>query len=304
MKKYLILILILCSSLEAKTLSALWWNVGGNAYSDDLGDYTSLDATFAEKDFSTYDFIALGEFNQKSFDPVSLVNITQHFPYQKQFYYNKKSKSGIFVLSKFPFTYKNAPLDWMGKDFTQQQRNDYLAQAQKIHSKRYKNFERTYHRITVNQGSKKLHLVFYHFNNPWPGYNDTFGNVRAAWEILFGKKNPLMYQLEHFETRLKQDLGEKYRRKNLIMLGDANCPYRIKGLASMCIRRMQRHLPLVLDRFSDFTFPSPYYSNAATYPRVKIDHAQVSVKILNEELEVLDWEGSDHLPINLKFELN
>lgn len=303
MRWFLSVLLLLSFQAYGKSLSVFWWNVGGNSYSDDLGDYTTLDETFMQKDFSGFDVVALGEFKKAAMAPSALKNLTRNFPYQKEFRYNETSSQRIFVLSKHPFRFKSLPVDWIPTEFSASERSQYIEKTKKIQNTRWKNFKRSYNRITLNVAGKDLHMVFYHFNNPWPGYTETFGKYQAGIELVLGKRNPLMYQLKNFQKRLIQDLGKNYRRKNLLMMGDSNCPYRVKGVVSMCMRRMQSHLLAVIDHAKEYTFPSPYYRNAADFPKVKIDHAQASIYIKKESLNVLDWEGSDHLPLKLEFEI-
>jgi len=299
MKLVLFILITLSSHLYAKELNILWWNVGANGYSDDLGDYTTLDETIASKDFSLYDVVAFGEFIENRFHGPSLDNLKKVFPYQKQLSYNKTSKQKIFILSKFPFTGVTQEIDWVDKSLNSSQINQYREEARILYKNRVTNFTRSYNRLTMDIAQKKYHFIFYHFNNPWPALNEVRGKYLTAAEILLGLKNPLMHQIQNFYHALKNDLGKRYREKNVIIMGDSNCPYSVKGLRSACIKRMRNHLPLILDHAKDYTFPSPFYRNASSHPQVKIDQAQVSDAIEKKDLEVLQWEGSDHLPIHL-----
>lgn len=293
------------TQVHAKIINVFWWNIGANSYSQDLGDYTTLDETFLEKDFSKYDVVALGEFKTGKMYPEAISKIQKLYPHRIKFRYNKTSNQRIYLLSKYPVeTMKSYVLDWVPASMSEAQKKNYKTRARKKLGRRVQNFIRSYNRITLRVGGQKAHLVFYHLNNPWPGYIESSGRVGAAAELLLGTRNPLMYQIQNFQRVLQYDLGKNYRKKPVIMMGDSNCASSVKRLPTACIKRMRRMMPVVMDHAKLYTFPADSWTGASKYPRVKIDHAQSTLSGRNLDLTVLEWDGSDHYPIALAAKLN
>lgn len=291
--------------LQAVELKTLWWNIGANAYSDDLGMYTTLDETLLVKDFSQFDVIAFGEYKDNKLYPQGIKKIESMFPYRIKFKYNKTSKQRIYLFSKYPVdTMKSYIMDWVPGSMNDDQKKKYKERMRKKLGKRVNNFIRTYNRVTLRVNNKKINFIFYHLNNPWPGYIESSGRVGAGAELILGKRNPLMYQLTNFQRIIKHDLGKDYLKKPIIMMGDSNCATRVKGIATACIKRMERIMPLVMDHARMYTFPADTWSGAGNYPKVKIDQAQSNIHSNDLELKVLEWNGSDHYPITLKTNLN
>ena len=159
-------------------------------------------------------------------------------------------------------------------------------------------FVRKYIRISLTLSGIDYNFVFFHLNNPWMLFKKKDGLLKVGYELLFGKKNPLYNQILNLRNSLEKDLGQYFQRKNLVIIGDSNCPRKAKGVTPVCYKLMKDILPIVLDNNKQITFPAKGSSVYKKLPKVKIDHVQTSGHIRSSS-KVLAYVGSDHRAIEL-----
>jgi endonuclease/exonuclease/phosphatase family metal-dependent hydrolase len=283
-------------------LSVLWWNIGYNHYSLPINDYskkTNLEETLEGHDWSDYDVVALGEYIEGTLPKESLDELKKHFKWSKIIKYNSAYDKSIYILSKYDFTYTAETIDWVNPNWSLNEISRYRKSSEFFYGST-KTFKRKYLRIKLNKDGKDNNLVFYHFNNPWPGLKRLFGKYLTAAEILTGRDNPLYNQILQFEDKLKKDLGLNYKNKRVLIMGDSNCPRTIKGIKPVCYNKLGKILTLRVDKNKENTFPALKSTVSGKYPDVKIDHIQTSESLGRATVKVLKLNGSDHYPIHLK----
>jgi endonuclease/exonuclease/phosphatase family metal-dependent hydrolase len=302
MNKVLIILASFAMSAYAD-INVLWWNIGYNEYalpSQVNPGQTNLDDSLQNNHWNKYDIVSLGEFVKNTLNPKSLDSLKADFPYQKVIKYNEAYGKSIYLFSKTPFELKVALLDWSNPHKSLERQKKYKDREEKKYGS-MATFDRKYIRLKTKIAAKEYNFVFYHLNNPWMRYKRKAGMLKLGYELLFGKRNPLYHQLLQLREALKNDLGEDYKQKNLVVMGDSNCPKKAKGLTPICYRLVKKILPLVEDEAKEDTFPAEHSIIYKKLPSVKIDHAQVSKK-LKAELKVLSLRGSDHKALELRID--
>ena len=301
MKKFLLLIVLsLSSSVFATDINIFWWNIGFNDYANQANDsQTDLDITLKTKDFSKYDVIALGEYKENTLEKSSLDNIKKAFPHQRIVRYNTAYNKAISIYSKYAFELKEGSVDWVNPYWSDKEKARYKKDAPFFYGST-NTFKRKYIRIRFYKENKEINLIPYHINNPWSGMKEKFGKYLTASEIIWGQDNPLINQVKQMHMKIKMDLGANYRDKNIIMLGDSNCPDKVKGLSTACFNRLADILPTRTDSEGYITYPARHSTMEGKSPKVKIDHVQASDSFYNTQTKIRGLKGSDHYPLSFK----
>lgn len=300
MKSILIVLSILISSAAISSHKILWWNIGYNDYSlpsETNPGETNLDDSLKSIDWDQYDVVAFGEFIPKTLDKDSLNNLKSLFPYQKVLKYNNAYGKSLYIFSKSKFKFKVSKLGWVNPN------DSFLEQLKykKETIKKYGNmdtFVRKYIRISLGLNNIEYNFVFYHLNNPWIKIKKIDGVLKLGYELLFGKRNPLYNQILNLKESLKKDLGNNLQRKNIVIMGDSNCPRKVKGVTPVCYDIIEDILPVILDKQKQITFPAYGSRVYKKFPSVRIDHAQTSSHI-RSSIRVMDYVGSDHSALEL-----
>lgn len=300
MKYILALLSILISSSALSSHKILWWNIGYNDYSlpsQTNPGQTNLDDSLKTIDWDQYDVVAFGEFIPRTLDKDSLNNLKSLFPHQKVLKYNNAYGKSLYIFSKNKFKFKVSTIGWANP-------NDNLLEQLKYKQEmvnKYGNmdtFVRKYIRITLSLSGIDYNFVFFHLNNPWMLFKKHDGILKLGYELLFGTENPLYNQILNLQNSLVKDLGQNFQRKNVVLMGDSNCPRKAKGLTPVCYKLLEEILPVVLDEKKEITFPAKGSIVYNKLPKVKIDHVQTSSHIRSTS-SVLDFVGSDHRAVEL-----
>ncbi len=299
MRIFFSMVILLFTSSVLASGSILWWNIGYNNYSLPSKKnpwQQNLDDAFQEHDWKQYDIIALGEFIPDTLDPLSLSEIKEHFPFQKIIKYNNAYEKSFYIFSKRSFTTTIKDLDWVSPYQSQLEQEEYRKKWENKYGSMDR-FKRKYVRITTQIGHKFYNFIFYHLNNPWDLLKKN--KLKLAYQFLFVKSNPLYNQIRQLKERLKEDLGPNYRKTHTIMMGDSNCPPKVKGVVPMCYRLFKSLLPIKKDIRNADTIPAKRSTAYDKIPSVKIDHAQIG-SVVKAKVEVFeDLQGSDHKALKL-----
>ena len=300
LSRLLIFLLLALSSNAICSAKVLWWNIGYNEYSipsTQNPGQSNLDDSMQTIEWNQYDIVAFGEYIPKTLNKSSLDTIKSLFPYQKILKYNDAYGKSLYIFSKKKFSYKVSNLDWTNPNDSASEQLYYKRDMTDEYGS-MDTFERRYIRITLGFNAKEYNFVFFHLNNPWVLFKNHDGVLKVGYELIFGKSNPLYNQILNLKNSLKKDLGSDYRNKNLVLMGDSNCPRRAKGITPVCYKRMREMLPIVLDQNKEITFPAFGSVVFGKLPKVKIDHVQSS-KGIRAKARVLNYLGSDHKPVEL-----
>ena len=300
LSRILIFFLLALSSNAFCSAKVLWWNIGYNEYSipsTQNPGQSNLDDSLQSIDWNQYDIVAFGEYIPKTLNENSLDEIKCLFPYQKILKYNDAYGKSLYIFSKKKFSFKVSNLDWTNPNDSVSEQLYYKRDMTDEYGS-MATFERRYIRITLKLRGKKYNFVFFHLNNPWVLFKKHDGVLKVGYELLFGKSNPLYNQILNLKQSLKKDLGSDYKRKNLILMGDSNCPRRAKGITPVCYKRMREILPVVLDKKKEITFPAKGSVVYGKLPKVKIDHVQAS-KSIKSKARVINYVGSDHKAVEV-----
>jgi hypothetical protein len=136
-----------------------------------------------------------------------------------------------------------------------------------------------------------------HLIQPWEKIeldHPFLGAFFVAFQIFWGKRNPLYYQMQRLRARLIRDFGEKLDREPLILIGDLNVTRKSQAFRLLCAGFEPAFSREVA------TFPSLDAVITRGYPRMQIDHALVAGGLRVEAAAVLPWKGSDHYPIAVR----
>ena len=291
------------TSAFATEINFFWWNIGFNYYSQRVNEtQTDLDRTLKYHDFSKYDIIALGEYKDNTLEKTSLDKIKKNFPYQRVVRYNTADDKAIAIYSKYSFDLKEASVDWVDPYWSDTAKARFKRDAPFFYGKT-NTFKRKYIRLKFHKEGKEINFIPYHINNPWSGMKNKFGKYLTASEIVWGYDNPLINQVKQMHMKIKMDLGANYKNKNIVMMGDSNCPDKVKGLRTACYNRLSEVLDVRQDIERYVTYPAEFSTMEGKSPKVKIDHAQSSDSFYGIKSEVIGLKGSDHYPISFKANL-
>src|SRR3989338_6675951 len=220
---YLLVLFILKVSSSAQALSGdlnvFWWNIGFNQYSTKISPNdprTSLDVTLSNNNWEKYDLIVLGEYVSGKVQDSSLEKINKLFPYSKIIKYNNAYDRSIYIRSKTNFTFIEEELDWVDPSWAQWEINQSRKDSEFFYGSTA-TFKRKYIRIKLVKNGITYFVVPYHFNNPWVGLKKKIGKWFTASEIVWGDDNPLYNQIINLHHKIKNDLGNYYDQKKLII---------------------------------------------------------------------------------------
>lgn len=139
--------------------------------------------------------------------------------------------------------------------------------------------------ITKNQKTYKLSPV--HLANPWKFINSCSNKFVAGVELLSGTVNPNYFQVGELSNYFSE-------QESTILIGDFNAPKVFyAGVSSNSYTGLERAFGGSVVESFDYT----YFHPRGSFGPYSLDHAFVSGDLEVKYGEVLNFAGSDHLPI-------
>ncbi len=303
-------------------MRVLWWNIlDGTFNREALGQNLAAMTAVSHPP----DVIVLGEYHRDHGLPESAnTALKALYPYARFFPYSSDfPEKGIYVLSRVPVTdvaYQRDALDWTPAEWSQKQKAGYKRPFYRADQNETRQWQRSYIRLTLDWNGKRVDIAPVHTAMPWmvmKAMAGPIGKATVAADITFGKKNPLIYQLQRLRTELKQDPGI-HVSDPLLVLGDFNMPRALASpLPSGPYQIMKAGFRDLFEKASTLPFWKRLCRTVfeglapqnVSFPTVEGREKKPYGGLLNMQLdhafakhsagsaEVLPLRGSDHYPI-------
>lgn len=260
----------------------IWWNTAGawhieQPLYDDGVNAKKMNQTLKAFSQSEADIIVLGEYHQPIIEADTIKSLKKNFPFFNYIPVSTlNSHIGYAIFSKtfFKVNVQNDALEW-GNSITKAE-----------WKKRSENTNWDFTRSLVICQFDDFQLIPVHLAQPWTYLNQ----VSGLKEILWGNDHPVAYQL---------DTLNKYPiNLPTVMIGDFNLPRKLLGKTPKAWGKLS-HWETVGFASQAVSFPAS--STHFAMPQMLLDQAftrNLSQKIKGE---VINGEGSDHLPIFISF---
>lgn len=285
---------------NSKSIRVFWWNVQHGYTNERLGsDPLGENLQSLANSTNSPDVIALGEFTYKAFSKKTLQTLRSQY---REFYvpYNEETPEvGIAIFTKGQVEeIVIQPLEWGTPEFRKEWGKDFFPTYY---------FKKPYIRIAVTIAGQTYSVVPVHIAQPWMKIKKNFGRVlgkpAVVMSLLYGKNNPLAYQMRELGKAMQKDLeneNQNIKTSHLVLIGDFNAPRAI-GPQSTYSYRYLRDLGL-LHAFekTQATFPTVSSGDYSKFPGLQIDHAFVSPNLSVLSGGMLPFKGSDHYPIYVR----
>lgn len=319
---------------QVEQLKVLWWNIEGGATSSRIlkrmkkGSTAPLDHNLQTLINSKLapDILIFGEYYRGAISKQThqMLKGAGYIFDALLPYSHKHTTFGIKVFSKkqFDVTTQSVLLDWTPPSFNTKEKEIYR-KFWHSHTRKSKEYKRAYHRITVVENGRPIHIVPAHLINPWREVltlyrdffklNSTFSKVMTTLNIEMDHYGPLVNQIRYFKQAVLDDLDYLNRQEAVMLIGDFNIPNSLSleplvqkyFLSPIGYKLLKEHF---LDAFNDFpstqrSFPAYSSNKWDKLPSVKIDHSFVTPNLSVKNALVLALQGSDHYPIFVSLKL-
>lgn len=307
-------------------LKALWWNVqrgeqnreflsagGEDPLSDNLA--AIVGALWAP------DVIVLAEYDtgERIFSPALQDRLLALYPFQRfEPYHSSEPAYGLFILSRRPVaSLRQTAMGWVPTNLSRRRRADYVdrytrdADGRALREAPYMT-ERPYVELVYDVGGQTAVLGFAHLVMPWHNLKDREGMVRSAYEMVWGRSNPVLAQAQAL-----LEWSRESRRGPYLLMGDFNIGASLfaSNAAHRFMSRLAGTMPdetathrLLRSELNDaFSGRQPHSFPARSSPYrqklpfrilpLKLDHAFVSRSARDATAEILPLRGSDHYPL-------
>lgn len=295
-------------------LKVLWWNIELGRTNQKLREagvsihgLGPLDWNLFQSTLSVFepDVIALGEYVPGTLHPKLIRVLFQH--YQKHFfipypYQNDGAGIALFLKGDASIA-EQADLDWTPLDLPDEAarmdyRRSWLPQGD---LEDY--FTHSYIRVSwLSSNGKRVDFFPLHLLQPWQIIEQREGILATAEEILRGRDNPLVHQIEHFYLHFRKTFLGADTLERALIFGDLNVPPRLLGIETYAYELFSGGLVDLL-RGENPSFPSSDSPLRRKQPMLRIDHGFTLGALKERDAFILPWRGSDHYPIALALDL-
>ena len=287
-------------------LHVFWWNIhhGQSNLKKPNHDFTQ-NLTNLIHSKSSPDVMSFAEYSDGDLQQDSkflYLEVMRLYPYQKFVSYKDTPLSGVITMSKYPLVEKSVdeldfvPLREMSNEEKAQYREQWCGGTDTC--------TRYFQVLNIEVHGKVYTLVPVHLFDCWRHYSKLFGKVATAAQIIYGKSNPLFYQIERLKMYMKLKIGEQLKLPGVLLYGDFNIPDHVEYFPTLAYSIISKNLTnsLALSSQDRPSFPSNDSQEYQHYPSLQIDHALVSPGTEVGISSVISLKGSDHYPIyiNLK----
>lgn len=296
---------------KPESIRVLWWNIQFGKTNKELkegGTQAPLDKNLLEmiQGKNAPDIIILGEYEKDSLAPGTEKKIKKLYLYGVDSFwpYNPMtSERGIAVFSKISFkVIKKALLDYYPLELKDKSKiKEYKSYWSKDFSpERF--FPRTYLNLRFQKGGKMFSIVPFHaLIHVEKEFRESGGGfLSMTWiklKMIFGKNNPMMYQLKRLRAQVEKDFGSKLSSP-FLLIGDFNLPRKIYGMTTAVYSVLSKNLKNLFLNSSKPTWPMPSSAEfQETSIRAQIDHAFCSKTLNCSQSDILPFKGSDHAAI-------
>ena len=256
--------------------SAGAWHIGQPVYDQGV-NAKKMNQTLKSFSQSQADIVVLGEYHQPAVEADTFKVLLKKFPFFKYVpvsTLNSHIGYGIFSKTAFSVNVQNDALEW-GSPITKAE-----------WKKRSENTNWDFTRSLVICQFDNFQLIPAHLSQPWTYLNQ----ISGLKEILWGTDHPVAYQLNtlnNYQTNLPT-----------VLIGDFNLPRELMGKTPKAWEKLSRWERVKFpSKVSSFPAPSTHFG----MPSMLLD--QAFTRNLSQEItgEVFNAEGSDHLPILIRF---
>jgi endonuclease/exonuclease/phosphatase family metal-dependent hydrolase len=295
------------SHAETSSLKMIWWNIheGRTRTDSTITDFNQSLASLLGSNHSP-DVILMGEYSDQAFTPALLKSLETIFPYHQLFSYDSSSTDGVAVWSKIRYDVVSVrPLDFTPANLTDSEKVDYRLKW----CGRSDDCIRPYVHLSLKPNGntgKTYEVVATHINDFWRNSLNPGSSNRAAKalqtliEVCAGEDNPLWYQLVQFREALEKDFRDRLTKTPLLIVGDFNMPTDVPFTLIKTLGYRKISYDLINAMPTTPTFPTAGATEAATIPKIAIDHAFINPEISVLNSQVLPLVGSHHYPLYLE----
>lgn len=294
---------------------ALWWNIGGANFKN-----PSIPAAYSKKDLEKNllfiikayqpDALFLGEYYQNFLSSETINLIKNTYPHAEFFAYNSKTDLGIISFSKTECLtndseYHLDALEWKPS-----------ASSKKLMNTDFQNYPdnvnntRSFQACALTFQNQTIALVPVHTIMPWNAlksdqqglskYSESLGKLEVGYKVLNSVDNPLGYQSDLFQKELKTYQNRHSTLSRIIVFGDLNVPASYFGVTSDIWKILKGDLE-VATNIGEIDYTIPATPEAINSPKIQIDHVFATTDTNPVEYKILNIQGSDHLPVLMKF---
>ena len=294
----------LMSLANAHGLRIFWWNIHNGRIGKKPTPSLSRNLIQLIHSNLAPDIMVFGEYQNSSLSAGAHAELQDAYPYSFQWSYPPTPGYGQVAFSKYPMSVSRMePLDFTPiQPITEAQRDHY----REVWCAPREACTRMFVSLDINVGGKVIQLIPIHLFDGWRKYSQLDGQMETALEILFGKDNPVAFQLSRFQALLRESLkpaldaasDPAMKVRPTIVIGDFNIPKTLMNVKTRMYQNLAHNLVEVFKR-NPTTFPAMSAQERGHYPNMEIDHAFLAGKLQSRGAEVLPLRGSDHYPISL-----